>query len=62
MFLVIPRVWLSKCVFHFLKRKLEYLFEDIYAGVQAPHRLVIEPREKKFERKFKTKSKAFFFC
>ena len=30
-FFMIPKVCLSKCVFHFLNLKLEYLFEEIYA-------------------------------
>ena len=44
-FFVIPKVCLSKCVFHVLNLKLEYPFEEIYARVQAhfpEHRLVIE--------------------
>ena len=48
-YFVIPKVCLSKCVFHFRNLKLEYLFEEIYAWVRAhfpKRRLVIEPQAK----------------
>ena len=43
---------------------LEYLFEEIYAGVWVcfpEHQLVIEPQAKTIRKKVQRKSKAFFF-
>ena len=60
-FFVIPKVCLSKCVFHCLNTCWRRFMLWVWVHFPKP-RLVIEPQAKTVRKKVQRKSKAFFFC